>query len=217
MLAATRGRSSFERPKAGSAPANNPAIRLPGSACPSGARVHGGTVIGGSAGVNGDSADVNGASSMRLTPGEIDEHAAALREPWGAESPGSPRGSGPQMSAAVLAMVFGRRCSDMEKTAHAQEQEPSRPSTVQEQVQRRCSSLPSSEDGDADARLSAGSPGASPSAWSGFKPPALSRDGSRDSNHSFYSQYPGPADLREAWRNDAVYGGDTPRGERPGG
>ena len=69
-------------------------------------------------------------------------------------------------------------------------------------------------------RLSAGSPGASPSARPkgspGFKPPALSRDGSRDSNHSFYSD-PGPADLREAWRNDAVYGGDTPRGEGASG
>ena len=118
------------------------------------------------------------------------------------------------MSAAVLAMVFGRRCSDKDKAAHAQGQEPSRSSTVEEQVQRRCST--SSEEGDADARLSAGSPGASPSARPSFKPPALSRDGSRDSNHSFYSD-PGPADLREAWRNDAVYGGDTPRGEGASG
>ena len=215
VLAATRGRTSFERPS-GSASAINSAIRLPSSACSSGARVTGAAVNGGgTAGTNG--------ASMRISPGELDEHSAAggaLREPWAGPpgsapgSPGSPRGSGPQMSAAVLAMVFGRRCSDKDKATHAQGQEPSRSSTVEEQVQRRCST--SSEEGDADARLSAGSPGASPSARPSFKPPALSRDGSRDSNHSFYSG-PGPADLREAWHSDAVYGGDTPRGERASG
>ena len=64
-------------------------------------------------------------------------------------------------------------------------------------------------------RTPGASPGASPSAPPGWTPPPLSRDGSRDSNHSFYeNSAAGPADLRDAWRDDAVYGGDTPRGAR---
>ena len=94
----------------------------------------------------------------------------------------------------VLAMVFGQRDEAKAARARGHDRSPSPPPTEP---------------------TPGASPGASPSAPPGWTPPPLSRDGSRDSNHSFYeNSAAGPADLRDAWRDDAVYGGDTPRGAR---
>ena len=94
----------------------------------------------------------------------------------------------------VLAMVFGHRDEAKAACARGSDRSPSPPPT---------------------GPTPCASPCASPSAPPSWAPPPLSRDGSRDSNHSFYENSgAGPADLREAWRDDAVYGGDTPRGAR---